>query len=980
MANLFDNKSGQWVDVPDEQVPQAIHSGTHSFPKDITIPMLDDKGNPISVPSENAGKAFGYGFQLSNPAAADAAYQRQVDESRQAIAAQNPGTAFGWNAVNAAGFGLPNVAARVVGGDEATRTINASNEANPVASALGTGVGVGAGILASGGTGLAADIVGGGTRAAARIGESMGGAAAEAIARTPLAASGRVGEVLANLGSKALGSAAEGAYYGLGTGLSEAALGKPEDVVDNLVSNVGMGGLIGGAGSLAFGATNEAKGFLQDKAAAMASKGADVVSGASQAMSRRALQAALIARGESGLATEAGKLTPELIDAASSDAITAGQKELKNAHKDIAELQRQSDNMSKGIGAEVKAANKDTGDAVKTVMASVDGDVQKGIETFDNSYKDADKAFTAYRTNEMSQQPPVFVNETRALLRKTITNLRDLAVNDTEKSFVKELAETAEAQFGMPSRNSGFAADRAADAGQEINGAKRLRELVNQHNRDFSAFGQDFGTEIKQKFMPKLTDMYENQFPDKFAANALKDLRVYGEGRAILSKVADKEWPGMLMENPVIATRAGTVLGNITDFAPEFEKARLAVNDAVKTKAIQDAAYEKYNKLLLDRKFDGQKLNYEDFKAVFKDLQPSKSILDKMEKLKGVQDTINSAQNMSPLDVAIQVKRAMGKDVSNLEALAANHKNLELLSKIKDLKLDRSGAGLISRIPVINGVLNAAADPYRLVKSIQNIEKVAQAGARMLDSSIRVASNKLLGKAVENVAKKSAIQYEAKSMAETRANFNKTRTKLAELQNPQRFQDHMSASMSAVEGAPNVKAAVAGKLLSATQYLSSQMPQDPMAGTSIFANKTPFHPSDIEVSKFMRKVNAVSNPVGVIDRVASGQVTFDEIQALKAVHPSIYNKLQQNVIGAMMDHGEQIPYTKRLQISQLFNTPADFSMTPQFIGSMQQNYVKSDQGGRTEGATTGGVAKPNLKVPFENTQTMSDSITYRNNK
>lgn len=970
MAQVYNNTTKTWEDVADHELPSAIHSGSHSFEADIDIPMIDTDGNPILVPSENAGKAFGYGFQLSTPAAASAAYDKASDKAMQARMGEIPGTTFGLNALGAATFGATDVGARVLGGSDYAKARNAADEANPIAAGLGTATGV----VASMGAGP----VGIGGRAATRIGESVAGAAAEGLG------SGAV----ARATSKALGSAAEGAYFGLGTGLSEAALGDPNDVASNIISGIGLGGAIGGVGSLAFGAASAGKSAFQKLVSSSVDKASEVVGAAAAASGKQALKTALASRGETSAAQGVDDLFKRgSLDALDSEAVQAGQKELKGASKAEQELNKQLGQQSKATKESIEFLTKDAQESSKAAIVAADGDAEKAIAGMRDSYVDANDNFRTYREQQLADKPAVAAPEARKALKETIKDLSSIAVTDQEKRFVRELYETADAHFGMPSeRLDGAFLDRAPAMADELEAAKSVREYIGQ-KQNFAkgsplmrASSNEFREAIKESFLPKFNALFEEHYPDQFAGQYMSDMRKWYDGINALEGTVRRE--GVSAVGSLIETKAGQVLGKISDFAPELEAARLAAGNAEKLSQINKDAFVKLKRLQAERGEFGQKLSYDDFKDILKDLTPTKSITDRLDRLKSTQELINNTQNLSPIDKAIQIKKALGHDVSNLEALQPHMKALDAMSKLQALKQDPNW--LANQVPGVRNIVGAYNNPARIVRGVQGIQKLADQGARALDKTVKFATDALLGKTAEKaVIKGETIKKVGESADSRRSRFDAARAKIAELQNPDTFTSHIAGSMGGIEGTPNIKAAITARLMSGVQYLAQQIPQDPMAGTSILANKTNFTPSDAAVSKFMRQVDAVSSPTKVIDRLASGRVSMEEIQALKTVHPEIYQKLQASVINGIMEHGDKIPYEKRLQIGQLFNTPTDYSMQPQFIASMQQNFANTD-GGRPDGAQDTqqrdySGRKPNLntKKTLATYQTSSDTLTYK---
>jgi hypothetical protein len=193
--------------------------------------------------------------------------------------------------------------------------------------------------------------------------------------------------------------------------------------------------------------------------------------------------------------------------------------------------------------------------------------------------------------------------------------------------------------------------------------------------------------------------------------------------------------------------------------------------------------------------------------------------------------------------------------------------------------------------------------------------------------------------------------------------------------------ENMAAQLEGIGGGmtdvPQLKLAIAMRVQAATQYLHSQIPKDPLAGHQL-SGKSPWRPSDQQQATFLRKLEAVNNPVAVIESIPSGTVTPDQIDAIRTVHPEIYAELQKTMMNAIMEAGDKMPYERRLLIGNLLQIPADYALNPKFIAQMQQPFAREDQGGRPEGSTDSQPRrKTNVDVnPFATVATDVDRLSY----
>lgn len=224
MAKLYNFLKKDFEDVADEEVPKVVSAGTHAFEGGSQVPVISPDGQRGFLPAENFAKALSEGYQFETPELGKQT-QLKADYRDSPLLAGAAGAARGLTLGGSDALG----AAVGIGED-----LNALQKFNPGASTTGEVLG-GLGSLAIPGGGLVGAV-------------SKLGKAAEAGIASRIATEGLVKRAL----SKSMGSAAEGAVYGAGQTVSEAALGDPEKAAENLLANVGISALLGGGLTLGF--------------------------------------------------------------------------------------------------------------------------------------------------------------------------------------------------------------------------------------------------------------------------------------------------------------------------------------------------------------------------------------------------------------------------------------------------------------------------------------------------------------------------------------------------------------------------------------------------------------------------------------------------------------------------------------------------------------------------------------------------------
>ncbi len=217
MAYSYDPTYGTLVDTA-QQAAQAAVPNLPLEEMNKPLQMVDSKGQAIIVPQGQYQQAVNTGSRLeTNSEAQQRDLQEKYGDSGLRAFAEGTGrgATFGVSDLILSQFDKEGLAGR--------------QEANPKAALAGEIAG-NIGAMAIPGLGIAK--------------------AGEAAARVGEVAAGTLGsQIVTRLGGIAAKGAAEGALFGAGHAVSEAALGNPDHFGEMLYSNVGMGALVGGIAS-----------------------------------------------------------------------------------------------------------------------------------------------------------------------------------------------------------------------------------------------------------------------------------------------------------------------------------------------------------------------------------------------------------------------------------------------------------------------------------------------------------------------------------------------------------------------------------------------------------------------------------------------------------------------------------------------------------------------------------------------------------
>lgn len=228
---------GQVIQVPDDQVQDLFLRRQAAFPGGAKIPVVSPDGEPGTIDAKEAHQAFKAGYTFDPGTVKEADLQERRGGLGQQVLAGIEGLASG------ATFGASRMVERGLGVDPTAMKERIA--ANPITSIGGEVAGA---VIPSV---ISEYVTGGAATPAVAANVARIAALAPTLARTGGALVGREVESLVGKGllSSIASASTEGAAYGLGNFVSEAALhtkGDPELTAEHALASVGMGAVLGG--------------------------------------------------------------------------------------------------------------------------------------------------------------------------------------------------------------------------------------------------------------------------------------------------------------------------------------------------------------------------------------------------------------------------------------------------------------------------------------------------------------------------------------------------------------------------------------------------------------------------------------------------------------------------------------------------------------------------------------------------------------
>lgn len=978
-AKLYDRSSGKWVDVRDEDVGALVTGGSHAFEKGVEVPVVSSDGEIGTVPSEKAAEAFKSGsFRWSTPQDVRA-FEHNENEKILNERSSSSLDAFASGVSRGGTFGLADVivpaAVGLLGneGDEAFAkdALNRQRDINPGAAIAGEVVG-----SLIGGPAIAVKAAKGAGLIASEI---QGGSALSRIART-------AGQ-----------QAQEGLVYGLGQGISEAALGDPAEVAENLASSVAMGGLFGGAFGGLFGAGKE----IAPAAKAFVSKTTQTVDETFRAQTRKAVSslADKVLKNKEDAKVFRELLQDDDIARMIENGDDADFFKLKDTYLESQKaLEKEAQDLRKGFDSYLSTEPKRIRDYINdVVLPQADGDIQAAVNNLDNEIlANANQIESALRETGQLASDGLESHFGRTLDLTT-------ALRKTGNSKAVKLANSIEATINAEKAAKGIRADEVfvpraqrkarglvdLPTGESLSpftAVDERRILLDARKAAMEAAGGktsvDKVSKLLNSYVDDVTKTIHGNEAFGIAQRKLDDFsQSYDSMRKFLtgtSKFAEKNVKQSVLNSLLTdqrqARQYNKVMTNIAEIAPEMEAFRKAGRDAVAKQNALEALQNKLDSLQDANSAIGERLSLGDYEKFLTALDAPADFMSRLERLKKLQTTLQ-ATSTNPATNMIAVLKTLGHPVSELQEKILSKG--ELFEKLEKSFGKRHDPGMVEKLlglaikrPIrglagaaIGGyfgdttgaILGTAAagviNPRFVLKNIARLERASQQAAERATKATSAAIDALTSSKAKGIQKAVLLNY-GNSLKERRKTFKERSAYTTAMANdPDQLAAEFENRFGETQHTPAVSGAMMAQFAKTAQFLDSKMPKDPLAGRYLSVNHSKWQPSDFQLSQYERYVRAAEDPISVIEDLSRGKVTPEAVEALKTLNPTMFKQLQQGVTDAIMSPEADPTYKQKLMIGTLLGIPADPTLTADFIGAMQATYQEQAQTGQSQPAT-----------------------------
>lgn len=906
MATLY-SRTGEPVEVPDEQAQAALASGDFGLPKG-RINVVTPEGLPESVPSEHVSEALSKGYSLETAKQAEARIEEKKYGDRP-IAAGLAGAGRGLT------LGLSDLAL-TKSGLVSPKTLEGLDEHNKLVSK-------GAEYGAMAATAL---IPGLGEKSAVGLAGKLGHAAEHAVG-------GVLGEGLAAKAAAAtIKGGVEGTLFGLGSAVSESSLGDTELTAQTLVAGAGIGALSGGLLTGGLKLSGAGFGSLLRRGVTGAAEDA-VVDEVAGAAAHEAAPAA---------AKTAEHVAEGAADAAATEPVLPGMKEAAGS---FGEVMGAIGKGGKPVGKILDEQGAKNTPVIKRVMESLDLqfptkenwvlrdlDIQRG----------AGQKLREKGLHEVA--PRMLLDDARYAETKTLP--QKLALITTKKNEAATAIGESVSKFdALAKPEEAFdTASVAAKIRAEIitpleRGPAMNRSIIEKIEAEAAKLEEQGGAnglsfkeaeELKRSFDPHL-NWDATQTADTPIQSALKKVRgiVNGEIESKVGAIAERsESPEILsewkdakksygamkqLERPVekrVSAREGNRLFGLTDNI--FGAVGMAAGGGFNPigMAMGGAA-------ALANKWARERLP-----------QVIALTLRRMETEPAMGMAAEAFHEKIGEAIKTGAHGAFGR-YGDILAAAAGRSAADLMATHAALSVaDPEYAAQMAKAGFAPESAEEAAGLVGHAKRLLAIKAAVDAHNARIDSAL----GRFLGSTGGAVPKREELgsREEQLKSFETQAKNLEALTS-----NPDAMVSAIQPGGMLTRSAPGVAAAASATTATALQFLQSKIPKNPHP-EALPALERQWKPSGAELARWGRYVGAINNPLGVLNDLKSGSVSKESVEALRAVYPRLLQDIQTKAMEKLAGHGKPITYRQRQALSVLMGAPTGGAGNPARMEVFQQ--------------------------------------------
>lgn len=900
MSKVKNIQTGEIKDVADDQLGATLASGEYEAEQGARAFVVDQFGDMKIIDASNitSGAAEQSGMRIATPA--EIAERRNEKEYGEGLAILQ---AAGEGALRGATVGLSDPLLRALG--VSAKGLRERKERNPIASGGGEAVGILGSILATGGLGAEAQAAGRGALTAGRVG--LGAARvtpAALIARGGIAAERGLATVL---GEGALGraittglvGAGEGALYGAGQAVSEAALGDTDLTAERILASAGQGALWGGA-----------------TAGALSMLGSGIGAAARKVRGKTALEIQLEKaplRAEESVVADVAKAL-NIIDEIPATAEQKGfMRRAIQAADDFVQGRRAMRNLE---------ATRDVFAEDVTRWATELEEIRDIVLNYLTIAKKV-KAIGQAMRDEAPATPQVvadFVEDGMVSLKEKYWSI----VNDTagkglysdyEKGLIRKKLGNYDQHLFRVKKIARY--ENSAEAGEELFG------IYDQAKRDLGEVIDALeGTKYENRVMGKELREYYFNLRDDLTLD-----EIWGTRAADIQRADNARWTEDLdvksAYNRFFLTDAGG-----RKKASGFGQVRAADLEKIKG-AIRNADSElNLTNTIMRRSVRAQA-------DLMKQLASSHSGVDIGTHLLVDRADELATKIINRMDEAASIAKsakAYSKTIESASDLPVWGSMVKTLAWAADNGYRADSAFFNGKIQ--NTLRDLAGQTRTRADVIRGINKRSESVA----ATARKAADNFF-----NVSKRGVVPIVVtqRDKGETlKDRYDKVIKRHDAILNNQGLLVERASQVIDSDIAPNTAAAFSGAAMRAAEFLRSKQPTPNTRPSDIFAHLDDRQRvADSEIAKYLRYVDGVERPVDALKSFGeSGDMSRETAEAIRTVYPKLFSEFELSITNKLVDAKEPLAFKDVMRLSLILDRPLHPALESDYIALCQSIY------------------------------------------
>lgn len=321
-------------------------------------------------------------------------------------------------------------------------------------------------------------------------------------------------------------------------------------------------------------------------------------------------------------------------------------------------------------------------------------------------------------------------------------------------------------------------------------------------------------------------------------------------------------------------------------------------------------------------------------------------------------DTMDRHLDLSPMTVSAgEASREARKAISAFDALEDRVGRVNQFRALEqgtgvERALVAQGAGYVLGGPLGAAIATALASPTVIARGLGAIERAAARVTQRIDSGAASFVTRALDASRRGASRATRLASVAGRRLVVRASvaeFNDEVERVIEAAaRPEETQRRIAESTEDIgRVSPGIQSQLQQQATAGIAFLARRVPPNARPVDPLFPGIARRRDaSDSERARFLRYAHAVNDPLSVIDDLEAGAMPVESVEVLRELFPLLHKQLGDALVSEVtrrLRGGDDIPFTFRRDLSSLLGAAADPVFRPEAIRAYQEGALSSSQ-------------------------------------